>query len=153
MLKADEQETPRILCQIFQRIWDEEDTPDDWMIEMIGLGNCNNWQGITLLSMTCKIFSCIILKRISAATDTILCQEQARFRRGKSCIDHIFTLWQILEQSMEWNSTIYFAFIDFEKAFDSLHRETLWRILRHYSIPQEMVNVIKIHRRPVSNHL
>ena len=30
MLKADEKETPRILCQIFQRIWDEEDTPDDW---------------------------------------------------------------------------------------------------------------------------
>ena len=29
MLKADEQETPRILCQIFQRLWDEEDTPDD----------------------------------------------------------------------------------------------------------------------------
>ena len=39
---------------------------------------------------------------------------------------------------------IYIAFIDFEKAFDSLHRESLWRILRHYGIPQKMVNVIKI---------
>ena len=29
MRKADEQETPRILCQIFQRLWDEEDTPYD----------------------------------------------------------------------------------------------------------------------------
>ena len=151
MLKADEQETPRILCQIFQRIWDEEDTPDDWKTGTIiklpkkgDLGNCNNWRGITLLSMTCKIFSRIILKRISAATDTILRQEQAGFRRGKSCIDHIFTLRQILEQSTEWNSTIYIAFIDFEKAFDSLHRESLWRILRHYGIPQKMVNGIKI---------
>ena len=113
MLKADEQETPRILCQ----------------------------GGITLLSITCKIFSRIILKRISAATNTILRQEQTGFRRGKSCIDHIFTLRQILEQSTEWNSTIYIAF---EKAFDSLHRESLWRILRHYGIPQKMVNVIKI---------
>ncbi|KAI0215988.1 hypothetical protein LSAT2_031965, partial [Lamellibrachia satsuma] len=78
------------------------------------------------------------------ATDTILRQEQAGFKRGKSCIDHIFTLRQILEQSTEWNSTIYIAFIDFEKAFDSLHRESLWRILRHYGIPQKMVNVIKI---------
>ena len=151
MLKADEQETPRILCQIFQRIWDEEDTPDDWKTGTIiklpkkgDLGNCNNWQGITLLSMTCKIFSRIILKRISAATDTILRQEQTGFRRGKSCIDHIFTLRQILEQSTEWNSMIYIAFIDFEKVFDSLHRESLWRILRHYGIPQKMVNVIKI---------
>ena len=94
--------------------------------------------------MTCKIFSRIILKTISAATDTFLRQEQAGFRRGKSCIDHIFTLRQILEQSTEWNSTIYIAFIDFEKPFDSLHRESLWRILRHYGIPQKMVNVIKI---------
>ena len=151
MLKADEQETPRILCQIFQRIWDEEDTPDDWKTCTIiklpkkgDLGNCNNWRGITLLSMTCKIFSRIILKRISAAIDTILRQEQAGFRRGKLCIDHIFSLRQIFEQSTEWNITIYIAFIDFEKAFDSLHRESLWRILRHYGIPQKMVNVIKI---------
>ena len=69
MLKADEQETPRILRQIFQRIWDEEDTPDDWktgtiikLLKKGDLGNCNNWRGITLLSMTCKIFSRIILK-------------------------------------------------------------------------------------------
>ena len=49
-------------------------------------------------------------------------QEQAGIRRVKSCIDHIFTLRQILEQSTEWNSTIYIAFIDFEKALDSLHK-------------------------------
>ena len=138
MLKADEQETPKILCQIFHKIWDEEDTPDDWKTGTIiklpkkgDLGNCNNWRSITLLSMTCKIFSRIILNRISAATDTILRQKQAGFRRGKSCIDHIFMLRQILEQSTEWNSTTYIAFIDFEKAFDSLHRESLWRILHH----------------------
>ena len=48
-------------------------------------------------------------------------------------------LRQILEQSMEFNSTI---FIDFEKAFDSLHRESLWRILRHYGIPQKMIKIL-----------
>ena len=97
-----------------------------------------------MLSVTCKIFSCIILKRISAATETIHRQEQTGFRRGKSCTDHMLTLRQILEQSAEWNNTIYIAFIDFEKAFDSLHRESLSRILRHYGIPQKMLNVIKI---------
>ena len=39
---------------------------------------------------------------------------------------------------------IYIAFIDFEKAFDSFHRKSLWRILHHYRISQKMVNVIKI---------
>nr|KAG5695887.1 hypothetical protein BaRGS_017325 [Batillaria attramentaria] len=31
-----------------------------------------------------------------------------------------------------------------EKAFDSIHRESLWKILRHYGLPQKIVNVIKM---------
>ena len=34
-------------------------------------------------------------------------------------------------------------FIDFEKAFDSPHRTSLWKILRHYGIPQKLVNIIQ----------
>ena len=59
------------------------------------------------------------------------------------CIDHIFVLRQILEQSHEWNSPLYTVFVDFEKAFDSLHRASLWKILRHYGIPQKLTNIIK----------
>ena len=34
------------------------------------------------------------------------------------------------------------AFIDFEKAFDSIYRDSLWKILRHYKIPSQLVNVV-----------
>ena len=51
---------------------------------------------------------------------------------------------QIFEQAKEWNSTVYANFIDFERAFDSIHRETLWRILRHYGIPSKVVNIISM---------
>ena len=37
---------------------------------------------------------------------------------------------------MEWNSSLYVNIVDYEKAFDSLDRETLWKILRHYEIGQ-----------------
>ena len=33
-------------------------------------------------------------------------------------------------------------FIDFEKAFDSVHRETLWKILIHYWIPEKITRLI-----------
>ena len=32
--------------------------------------------------------------------------------------------------------------VDFEKAFDSIHRESLWNIMRSYGIPDKMVRVI-----------
>ena len=36
------------------------------------------------------------------------------------------------------------GFIDFKKAFDSIHHETLWKILRHYGLPQKIVGLISI---------
>ena len=35
------------------------------------------------------------------------------------------------------------TFIEFKKAFDSINRETMWKILRHYRIPEKIANIIK----------
>ena len=45
---------------------------------------------------------------------------------------------------MEWRPPCYVNFIDFVKAFDSIHRESLWCILRHYGIPCKIVTIIKM---------
>ena len=47
MLKSDEQETPKILCQIFQRIWDEEYTPDDWKAQLSSYQRRATWGTVT----------------------------------------------------------------------------------------------------------
>ena len=44
---------------------------------------------------------------------------------------------------MEWNSPLYVCFVDYEKAFDSLDRNILWKLLRHYGVPQKIVSLIK----------
>ena len=48
-----------------------------------------------------------------------------------------------MEQSIEWQSSLYVNFIDFEKAFDSISREVLWRLLRHYGMPVKVVTIIR----------
>jgi hypothetical protein len=40
-------------------------------------------------------------------------------------------LYITLEQSLEWNSSLYINFLDYEKAFDSVDRGSLWKLLRH----------------------
>ena len=37
---------------------------------------------------------------------------------------------------------MYIYFEDFEKAFDPVHRKSLWNIMRNYGIPCKMVRVI-----------
>ena len=84
------------------------------------------------------------VKMIRCSIDPPLCNEQAGFWKCKSCSDHIFTPRQIVEQSKEWNTTLYETFIDLEKPFDSVHRESLWRLFRHYGISSKILNIIRM---------
>ena len=84
------------------------------------------------------------MKRLSLAVDLQLREEQAGFRRGRGCIDHIFMLRNtIIEQSTEWQQTLYVSFVDFAKAFDSVQRHSLWKILRANGIPSHLAEIIK----------
>ena len=46
-------------------------------------------------------------------------------------------------QCAEWQRRIYISLIDFSKAFDSVHRETLWKKLMAYGISESFVHIIK----------
>ena len=59
------------------------------------------------------------------AIDNVLRDEQAGFRKERSCADQIVTLRIIVVQSIEWQSSLYTCFIDFEKAFNSVDRESI----------------------------
>ena len=75
--------------------------------------------------------------------DSVLREEQAGFRSGRSCAEQIFTLRNIIEQTLEYGGKINLNFIDFKKAFDSIHRDTLWKIVRLYGVPEKFVNIFK----------
>lgn len=49
--------------------------------------NCDNWLGITLLSIFSKVFCRVLLKRIDCAIDVKLRQEQAGFQKGQNIIE------------------------------------------------------------------
>ena len=127
------------LYKLLNKIWREEQIPDEWkkglLVKLPKKGDtthCQNWRGVTLLVSASKILSRIILDRIKSTLDSLLRDEQAGFRHERSCTDQIATLRIIIEQSLEWNSGLFLAFIDFEKAFDSVDREAMWQILQHY---------------------
>nr|KAG5707117.1 hypothetical protein BaRGS_011828 [Batillaria attramentaria] len=49
----------------------------------------------------------------------------------------------IIEQSLEWQTPLYSTFVDFQKAFDSVDREVIWKLMSHYGFPPKFVNIIR----------
>ena len=96
-----------------------------------------------LLSTPGKVLNRIILERLQKAVDEKLRESKAGFRNSRSCGDQIATIRIVIEQSIEWNSPVLVNFIDFEKAFDSVDREILWKSVGNYGIPPKFISIIK----------
>ena len=101
-----------------------------------------------LLSTQDKVLNRVLLERMKEVVDPKLRDQQAGFWRNRSCADQIASLHIIMEHSLEWNHPLPpppppFNFIDYEKAFDSVDRETMWKLLRHYGVPEKIISLIR----------
>ena len=79
-----------------------------------------NYRPISLLPIIYKVFSCILLQLILQTLDFHQPREQAGFRAGISTIDHLHVVNQLQEKVHEYNIPLCFAFVDYEKAFNSI---------------------------------
>ena len=66
------------------------------------------------------MFSQVILRRMLRTLNKHQPREQAGFRSGFSTIDHIQVISQLQEKADEYKIPLYFAFVDYKKAFNSI---------------------------------
>ena len=109
------------------------------------LGLAKNDRGITLTSIAAKICYTLLRNRVEPKIDNIIWKNQNSFRRNRSTTSQILTIRRILEcvraKKTYW-ATI--QFVDFTKAFDSIHRGKMEQILQAYGIQKETVAAIII---------
>ena len=108
------------------------------------LGLAKNYRGITLTSIAAKIYNALLRNRIEPKIDIILRKNQNGFRRNRSTTSQILTIRRILEGVRAKNLQATLIFVDFTKAFDSIHRGKMEQILLAYGIPKETVAAITI---------
>jgi len=95
------------------------------------------------LQTTYQILSNILLSRLIPYGKEIIGDHQCGFRRNRSTIDHIFCIYQILEKKWKYSEPVHQLFIDFKKAYDSVRREVLYKILIEFGIPRKLVTLIR----------
>ena len=55
---------------------------------------------------------------------------QAGFRKGRGTRDQIANILWIMEKAREFQKNLYFFFIDYDKSFDCVDHNKLWKILK-----------------------
>jgi len=151
-IKCSENEMSNIYVLFFNMVLKTGIVPDDWVTGIImpifknkgSRQNVDNYRGITLLSCFGKLFTYILNERLKLFLDynNILCEEQSGFRGEYSPSDNLFSLNFIINLYINRGMKLYGAFIDYRKAFDSVHRVTLWRKLVGYNIDGSILKVI-----------
>ena len=92
------------------------------------LGLAQNYQGVTLTSIVAKIYNALLRNRIEHKIDNILRKNQNGFRRNRSTKSQILTIRRILEGLRAKNLQATILFVDFTKAFNSIHRGKMEQI-------------------------
>ncbi|GBP91715.1 LINE-1 retrotransposable element ORF2 protein [Eumeta japonica] len=90
-----------------------------------------------------KVFSKIILGRITKRLEDSQPREQAGFRADYSTIDHIHVVKQIIEKQKEYGQMYDMAFVDYNKGFDSLSHSYIWKTLEKQGIERKYIRIIK----------
>ena len=153
-LKAAEIQIVPFLTKLFNRIYDSGQYPESWTKSVIvpllkkgDASNPENYRGISLLSIISKLFTYILNQRLYnwAEAEGKISAEQAGFRKDYSTVDHIFTLMSMIKKCLYGHkrSKFYVAFVDYQKAFDTVDRDKLCTVLERLQTSTKMINIIK----------
>ena len=113
---------------------------------------CGNYRDISFLIIDGKVFADIFLQRLKRLAEKLYSQSQSGYREGRRTIDGIFTLRQLMEKAREQRRNVYIAFINFTKAFHTVNRDLLYKILGRLDCPPKFIRIIimlyiKLHAR------
>ena len=103
-----------------------------------------NWRPLTLLNVDYKILAKLIATRIKGALMHLINKDQTGFLEKRFIGQNIASLIEIIEYCDENDLAAVLLSIDFEKAFDKLDWDFLWKCMGFFKIPDNIINWIKI---------
>ena len=147
------------IMKLMEQVWEEGCVVDDWRDAVVvpipkkgDLRHCDNWRVISLLDVVGKLMARIVKERLEQIADRVLPESQSGFRKGHGCVGMIFVARQLVKKAREHNDTLYMFFVDNKKAYDSVPRGALWKILEKCGVPPRLLQIVKSFHEEIVNH-
>ena len=146
-----------MLHSICQQIWKTQQWPQDWkrsvFIPVPKKGNakeCSSYHTIALISQTSKVILKILQDRHQEYLNCEIPDVQAGcsrcsdgFRKGGGTRNQIANICCIIKKAREFQKNIYFCFIEYTKALDSVDHNKLWKILKEMGILDNLTCLLR----------
>ena len=158
VLKQGKQTILQPLHELLCLCWEQGHIPQDMRDANIvtlyknkgDCSDCNNYRGISLLSIVGKVFARVALNRLQSLASRVYPESQCGFRAGRSTVDMIFSLRQLQEKFREQQQPLFLAFVDLTKAFDLVSRSGLFQILQSGCTPKLLAVITSFHQDMLS---
>ena len=70
-------------------------------------------------------------------------QNQFGFMPGRSTMEAIFLIRQLMERYREQKNDLHMVFIDLKKAYDKVARNVMWWVLKKHKVRTKYITLIK----------
>jgi hypothetical protein len=107
------------------------------------INDCNNFRPISVTSVLSRLFEKLILKQLLFHIESKLNPLQAGFVQNHSTLDNIFCLQEAIKFTNHNKSFLPVAFIDIEKAFDSINHNFLLYKLYKLHVPFHLIKLLQ----------
>ena len=104
--------------------------------------NIENWRPITLLNNDAKIFASIFAQRLKVGLGEIIDEEQSGFMAGRSIINNVRLILDLIDYNEYINEDSLVLFVDFYKAFDTVNHQFIVKTLNTFGFGERFVNTI-----------
>ena len=152
LFKMFNQELVGFLTSLYNIVYSSGIYPKCWSLGCIvpiykkgDESDTTNYRGITLLPIIGNIFTTILKRRILqwAETNDKFNGTQFGFRKNRRTMDPIFITNTVAEKAKKLKQPMFVAFIDFAKAFDSVHHQLLWMKLSALGFSTKMLKILQ----------
>ena len=139
----------KVLHLICHQVWKTQQWPQDWKRSVFipvpkkGTAKYSKYCTTVLISHASKVVLKIPQARLQRYVNQKLPDVHTGFRKGRGTRDQIANIHWIIEKAREFQKNIYFCFIDNAKAFDCVHHDKLWKILKEMRVPDHFTCLMR----------
>ena len=150
-LSDSSQEILLAFHDIIVAVWMTGGVPQEWKDAAIKVlhkkkdrTECSNYRGFSLVAHAGKVLLKVVANRLGDFCEEagILSEEQGGFRPQRMTTDMMFVVRSLQELGRTSNTSLEIYFIDLAKAYDSVGRVLLWKVLARFGVPPRMIKVI-----------